>query len=233
MTAVTYAIVFNGEIVEGFQIISVKAQMAKLLRADADKMQLLFSGKPIVLKKTQDKSEAAKYGTVLKKVGANIRIKILKDKASAPAAAPAADFSLAPNEGALFDPAPEVAPPDIDLSKLSLGENDGTLLVEPKPAEHADIDLSEYSVAENDGSPLTEAAPEVQKVEAPDFGLDEPGAILETLHEEVEELNPDTSGMSLAFPGSELLNPEEKKQGPPPKAPDTSSISLVPNRASF
>ncbi|MFT7687490.1 MAG: hypothetical protein ACI9FB_002845 [Candidatus Azotimanducaceae bacterium] len=279
MTAVTYAIVFTGEIVEGFQIISVKAHVAKLLKADATKIGLLFSGKPIVIKKTQDKAEALKYGSALKKVGANVRVKVLKDKAPIaaspsaapkaapraapaanqvaataanqvaapkatapsakptpkpkPAAAPVTNFSLAPNEGPLFDPTPEVAPLDIDLSNLSLGENDGTLLTQPKAVKHAEIDLSEYSVAQNDGSPLVKAAPAIEKVEAPDFGLDEPGAMLETLHEEVELLNPDTSGMSLAFPGSDLLNPEEKDQGPAPEAPDTSSIKLVPNRAAF
>jgi len=244
MTSVTYAIVFNGDIVEGFDLISVKAHVAKLLRADEGKMKLLFSGKPIILKKTQDKTEAAKYGIALKKVGAKVRVKILKDKASAttpiasPVAAPKAkapptDFSLAPNEGPLFDPAPKVASLDIDLSKLFLGENDGSPLVEPKQVEQADIDLSEYSVAENDGSPLAESAPVVKKIEAPDFHLDIPGAILETLRETAEQLDPDTSSMSLAFPGSDLLNPDEKDQGPAPETPDTSSITLVPNTASF
>ena len=255
MTPVTYAIVFSGEIVEGFQIISVKAHLAKLLKADAEKINLLFSGKAIVLKKTQDKTEAARYGLALKKVGANVRVKIIKSKpaqTAAPSAAPKApiaaprapvaaapkaktptDFSLAPNVGNLFEAHEEVAAPDLDLSGITLGENDGSLIVEPKVYETADIDLSEYSVSENDGSPLMEAAPEVEKVEAPDFGLDVPGATLETLKEDVELLNPDTSGMSLAFPGTDILNPEEKDHGPPPEAPDTSSISLVPDRATF
>jgi hypothetical protein len=235
MTSVTYAIIFNGDINEGFDLISVKAQLATLLRADKGKMKLLFSGKPIILKKTQDKTEAVKYGKALQRVGANVRVKILKDKvplAAPHAKAPPTDFSLAPNEGRLFDPAPEVASLDIDLSSLSLGENDGSLLTEPKEIEARDIDLSEYSVAENDGGPLAEAAPEVEKVKAPDFGLDIPGAILETLRETVELLEPDTSGMSLAFPGSDLLNPDEKDQGPAPEAPDTSSITLAPNKAS-
>jgi len=255
MTTVTYAIVFNGEIVEGFQIITVKAHLAKLLKADAEKINLLFSGKAIVLKKTQDKTEAARYGSVLRKVGANVRVKIMKHKppqAAAPSAAPKAptaaapraattptptptptDFSLAPNEGNLFEASPEVESLDLDLSGITLSENDGSPIVEPKIYEKRNIDLSEYSVSENDGSPLIEAAPEVEKVQAPEFGLDAPGAILETLKEDVELLNPDTSGMSLAFPGTEILNPEEKDQGPPPKAPDTSSISLEPNRAAF
>ena len=40
-----YVVVFNGEVLEGFQPVSVKAHMAKMLKADATKMTALFSGK--------------------------------------------------------------------------------------------------------------------------------------------------------------------------------------------
>ncbi|MDZ7683705.1 MAG: hypothetical protein U5O39_00330 [Gammaproteobacteria bacterium] len=38
-------------------------------------------------------------------------------------------------------------------------------------------------------------------MEAPDFGLDEPGAVLETLPDEREEVHPDISSLSLAATG--------------------------------
>jgi hypothetical protein len=84
MTSVTYAIVFSGDIVEGFQLITVKAHMAKLLNADAVKMQTLFSGKPVVMKRTADKAEAAKYGSALKKIGADVKVRIIKPTETAP-----------------------------------------------------------------------------------------------------------------------------------------------------
>lgn len=279
MADVTYAIVFSGEIVEGFQIISVKAHLAKMLRATPDKMQVLFSGKPVVLKRTADKAEAAKYGSALKKVGAHVRVKIIKTdpsaaaaptpttpttattattpttpttakmtsaaatqsaaaaqktEASLTAAAPdTSNLSLAPNEGNIVAPTPPPPPLELDLSGISVSENDGSPLVEPKAEVKLDIDLSSLSVLDNDGSPLVAPKAEVPKIDAPDFGLDEPGAVLETIKEAVEALNPDTSSMSLAFPGSDLLNPEEKDQGPPPIAPDTSKLSVVANRAVF
>lgn len=264
MAGPTYAIVFSGEIVEGFQVISVKAHLAKMLKASPEKMQVLFSGKPIVLKRTADKAEAAKYGSALKKVGADVKVKIIKGDANTAGPAPAANkapaaktapaankapasgqppatpqapdtsaLSLAPNEGNIVDPAPEPEAPELDLSGISLAENDGSPLVEPEPEVEVDIDVSSISIAENDGSPLVAPKPDVPKVDAPDFGLDEPGATLETLKEEVEEVNPDTSNMSLAFPGSDLLSPEEKDQGPPPEPPDTSKLSVVPVRAVF
>jgi hypothetical protein len=256
MSGETYAIVFNGGIVEGFAADTVKAQLAKLLKTDAKKTAALFSGKQIVLKKTTDRAEAAKYGKALKKVGADVKIRIIKTGAGAtaapakpaaapvkPAAAPAAEtppepeapvidtsgISLAPNEGDLFDPVPRAVIPEIDLSSYSVAENDDSPLVEPSEEVVVELDLSEFSVKDNDGTALVEHQDEdIPEVEVPDFGLDEPGAVLETLQEEKVLLNPNTMGMTLAMAGAELLE-DEPPPPPPPGAPDTSKINLVPN----
>jgi len=254
MSGETYAIVFNGGIVEGFAADTVKAQLAKLLKTDAKKTAALFSGKQIVLKKTTDRAEAAKYGKALKKVGADVKIRIIKAGATAappkpaaaltkPAAARAAEtpaepkapvidtsgISLAPNEGDLFDPVPRAVIPEIDLSRFSVAENDDRPLVEPSEEVVVELDLSEFSVKDNDGTALVEHEDEaIPAIEVPDFGLDEPGAVLETLQEEKELLNPSTIGMTLAMAGAELLE-DEPPPPPPPGAPDTSKINLVPN----
>jgi len=239
MASVTYAIVFSGEILEGHQAFSVKAHMSKMLKADADKMQTLFSGKQVVLKRTTDKQQAMKIGSALKKIGADVKIKAVKQEAPAepaPAAsadAPAAsgndgDWSLAPMEGNIVEPQPAPRAPDIDLSNLEIREMDDEPLAAPRRVQAPQLDLSEYSVSENDGSPLVEPsnAP-MPEVEAPDFGLDEPGAELETLHEEREEVHPDISNLTLAEPGSDLLEDKDRTPPPPPKAPDVSGLSLA------
>jgi len=69
----------------------------------------------------------------------------------------------------------------------------------------------------------------VPRVEAPDFGLDEPGAVLDTIKEDKELVNPDISGLTLAEPGSDLLTPDDRPQEPPPQSPDTSNIQLEPS----
>ena len=254
MSSVIYAIVFKGEVIEGFKPISVKAHMAKLLKADGDKMKMLFSGKQIVIKRTADKQEAVKYGGALKKIGADVKVRVIKSDAppvqkettqktpqskpeeAAPQAVEAttavdtSGISLAPNEGYIVEPSAPPPPPDVDISGISVAENDGTPLIEATEQERADIDLSEYSIQENDGSPLVEPSDaDVPVIEVPDFGLDEPGAVLETLPDEREKLNPNTMGMTLAMAGSDMLEPEERDQGPAPKAPDTSAINLEPN----
>ncbi len=248
MSSVIYAIVFKGEVIEGFKPISVKAHMAKLLRADVDKMKTLFSGKQIVIKRTADKQEAVKYGGALKKIGADVKVRIIKsdappaEKAARPAQQEPAQqtavktatvdtsgISLAPNEGYIIEPSTPPPAPDVDISGISVAENDGTPLIEATEQERADLDLSEYSIRENDGSPLVEPSDEEAPViEVPDFGLDEAGAVLETLPDERELLNPNTMGMTLATAGSDMLEPEERDQESAPEAPDTSAINLVP-----
>jgi hypothetical protein len=251
MSNVIYAIIYKGEIIDGFQLISVKANLAKLLKIDAKKMAALFSGKQIVIKRTADKTQAVKYAKALKRVGADIKVRAIKQSASQskaqaktqartqartqakkqlPNPDKASTWGLAPNKGFIVKPAAPVPAPDLDLSGISIAENDGTFLVEPADAEYLDLDLSEYSVQENDGSPLVEASTdEVPIIEAPDFGLDEPGDVMDTIPDDRELLDPNTKGMSLAATGSDLLEPKEKDQKPPPKAPDTSAFELVPN----
>jgi hypothetical protein len=241
MSEVTYAVVFSGGILEGFALISVKAHMAKMLKVDATKMASLFSGKPVVIKRTEDKAAALRIGSALKKAGADIRVKVIKAPvatpaapdapqqapvASTPKARPNPSFDLAPNVGNLFEAPPAPAPVNVDISALALADNDNSPLQVPKVEPKLEIDLSTLHVSENDGSPLAAPAPEVEKIQAPDFTLGAPGAVLETIADDRVPVNPDVSGISLAFPGGDLLNPEERDNTPAPARPDVSKITL-------
>jgi hypothetical protein len=280
MSGEIYAIVFKGAIVEGFTADAVKSQLAKLLKTDIEKTAALFSGKQIVLKKTTDRAEATRYGKALRKVGADVGIRVVKAAsrntghvpafhtadqpptqqltaealssevsvselpesertASKSAAAERAvsevlvvdtsGITLALNEGDLFDPVPKVASPEIDLSRLSVAENDGTPLVEPADPIVITMDLSEFSIKDNDGTALVEHPDQhISKVAVPDFSLDAPGALLETLPKAKARLHPSTTGITLAIAGAALLA-NEPPQPPAPAAPDTSNINLAPN----
>ena len=244
MGAITYAVIFSGGIVEGFAPVSVKAHIAKMLKVDATKMASLFSGKQVVIKRTSDKQEALRYGHALRKIGADVSIKVLKTVTApaepvasdpAPASKPQqqasptnlfADFSLAPNEGNLFDPAPAREPVQVDISKIALAEHDHSPLAPPRKQTPVNVDISGLSVLENDGSPLVPAANAVAKLPAPNFEIDEPGTILDTSQDDRPKISPDTSGLSLAFPGSDLLNSEERKPEQARVKPDISRLKL-------
>jgi len=82
MTMAHYNLVFQGKIVEGASLNKVKLNIARLFKITATKVESLFSGKPIVIKKNLDTESAKKYLLILKKSGAIVRaIKIPDSKA--------------------------------------------------------------------------------------------------------------------------------------------------------
>ena len=230
MSGETYAIVFNGGIVEGFAADTVKAQLAKLLKTDSKKTAALFSGKQIVLKKTTDRAEAAKYGKALKKVGADVKIRIIKADATAapekPAAAlskPAAALSkpaAAPPKpaAALSKPAAAETPPEpeapvIDTSGISLAPNEGDLFDPVPRAVIPEIDLSSFSVAENDGSPLVEPSEEVVvELDLSEFSVKDNDGTALVEHED-EAIPPiEVPDFGLDEPGAVLETLQEEKE---------------------
>ena len=235
MSGETYAIVFNGGIVEGFAADTVKAQLAKLLKTDAKKTSALFSGKQIVLKKTTDRAEAAKYGKALKKVGADVKIRIIKAGAAAtaapvkPAAAlstPAAALSkpaAAPPKPAAALPKPAAAlaaetpsepeAPVIDTSGISLAPNEGDLFDPVPRAVTPEIDLSSFSVTENDDRPLAEPSEEVVvELDLSEFSVKDNDGTALVEHE--DEVIPaiEVPDFGLDEPGAVLETLQEEKE---------------------
>ena len=237
--SVSYAIVFNGQIIDGFQIISVKAHLAKMLKASPEKISALFSGKPVVIKRTTNKQTAIKYSTALKKVGVDVKIKITRKEAvtTKPLPKPTqAAIVTTPGSPSFQSPAHRSI---VNLAILgsatdfTLAENAGDLFEPIEKETPVVIKVDNIHLASNDGSPIAEPRQLNTKVEAPAFSLDAPGAILETRKEEVLRVEPDVSSISLAFPGADLLNPDEIEAGPEPIVPDVSYIKLVPTKATF
>ncbi|KTC37837.1 hypothetical protein AO269_14230 [Pseudomonas putida] len=56
-----YEIVFSGECVPGASLDQVKSNLATLFKADAQRIELLFSGRRLVLKNNLDAQAAEKY----------------------------------------------------------------------------------------------------------------------------------------------------------------------------
>ena len=68
---------------------------------------------------------------------------------------------------------------------------------------------------------------EKDDINVPDYGLDTPGAVLETLHEQKELLQPNMAGMALAVVGADLLEEDESSREKKQNLPDTTGINLV------
>ena len=78
MSSDTYAIVFKGDILDGHDLPTVKLELAKLLKLKPDKIETLFSGQPVIIKKSTDKAEAARYGRALKRTGADVKLRPIR-----------------------------------------------------------------------------------------------------------------------------------------------------------
>jgi len=88
-----YDIVFEGKTAPGKEIDSVKQALMKLLKADADRVEQLFVGKSVSIRKNLDAATAEKYRKALEAAGAICQLKPTngagsKKKSHQPEAAP-------------------------------------------------------------------------------------------------------------------------------------------------
>jgi hypothetical protein len=89
-----YAIIFRGDITVDQNLAEVKQRLKRLFKADDARIDKLFSGRPVPLKRELSQDEAARYQAVLKQAGAIVAIesmtalKLAASSASSPLAAP-------------------------------------------------------------------------------------------------------------------------------------------------
>lgn len=74
MSENTYAIVFDGEILEGFDLNSVKQRIQKAFSMDESRLEALFSGNTVVLQKGLGQFSAQRHGEMLEKIGMKVRV---------------------------------------------------------------------------------------------------------------------------------------------------------------
>ena len=205
MSAPQFDIIFRGDIVFGHQLAEVKLKLQQLFKADAAKIDSLFSGRPVPLKRNMDEATAQKYRDALIKAGAMVEIcPTDKSPANAPAKpmptreprpvaeAKKPEWTLAP-VGADLLPAqerpPQPVPVQVDISALSLRPVEGNL-----------VDVSE--VHEEISA----------QVVVPDLGLAAVGADLISADEKLElplvEIELEDWGIAEA--GSDLLTEDER-----------------------
>jgi len=222
MSGNTFEVVFDGKLVEGASVDQVKQNVATLFRVEVAKVERLFSGERVVIKKGIDEAAAKKYQLALLKAGAVCTVADSAQPAKAQAA-PAAAENVAPAAGAgEGESAPEMSPEGVGLTKYvvkpapqTLGELDaaavdepGVVLVKHQEVPPPQIDTSALSV-DQPGATLTEhqEVPE-PAVDISGFSMAEPGADIGEASEE-EELEVDTSGLSMDEPGVVLIEGEE------------------------
>lgn len=228
-----FDLIFRGDIVLGQSLPDVKQRLQQLFKADAAKIEQLFTGRPVALKRQLDAATAKKYQQVLHKAGAQVSVVPCKGRESAakPGTQPQRGLTVAPVGGLLLKPAERrtLAPVSVDISGLSLRPAGGELLDqnERPRAPETPVAAPEFDVAaagedllaagERDDLPLASVEPE-------DWGLAEAGSDLLDQSERAPEPPPMAApDFEVAPAGSDL---GERKKDQAPVAPDISGLKL-------
>lgn len=119
MSEISYEVVFRGDVVPGQSIVDVKQRLGELFSADPERIDGMFSGRPVVIKRGLDQSTAERYQASMERAGAVVNIRPATNNEDPPidtaAAKPATNSDLSPSA----PPAPvgdmEVAPVGADV----------------------------------------------------------------------------------------------------------------------
>lgn len=223
-----YRLVYSAELNEGQHAAVVKKRLAAILKLDDARMDVLFSGKSVVVKKATDKKTAIRYQEVFNKAGARLRVLPVADAGSAvsdaPTAKPEAVPSTAKPQGSA-SPSTSTAPQSKPASEPERNE-DGSLGILPVGTDlltdderpqvvEAEVDTSHLSVQgavfQVDEPVNVEAGPNVDHISLADVGAQ----IGESQQEIIAEIDAD---FDLAEVGAIIGGLEETEVPPPPTA---------------
>jgi hypothetical protein len=185
MTTEHFHVVFSGKILEYADLNMVKRNVARVFKQPVEKIEPLFSGKPVALKKNVDAATAEKYRLAMERAGALCDI---IPASATPVVQPTADTGNA----ATATQAGMAAEP----SGMSLADV-GVTLIEPKPVpaaniDTADMDMDEVGVTLVEPRPVPEA-----NIDTSGMDMDEVGVTL-IEPQPVPEPDIDTSQLKLA-----------------------------------
>jgi len=230
MSEKKFDIIFRGDIVVGQSLADVKQRMATLFNIDDTKVDRLFSGGAVALKRNLDSANAKHYQQLLKKIGVLVDVTPIKppvaaDKRKDPA-------STASREALADQSRAHVSPPSGQEAQWQLAPVGsmlgGGVLSNEVPVN---IEIAHLSVQAAEGylvDPAEKPAlPEVDII-VDDWGIAEVGVDL-LLPEELQltpEVAVETAHLSVGPVGEVLLSAAEKTS-PPPIDVDTSGLSLV------
>ena len=205
----TYKLLYAGEVLDGQHPAVVRKRLATLLKLDDARMDVLFSGKAVVVKKSADDALKARYLTAFEKAGALLRVQALDeataldkiapvDKATTKAPAPG-ELEALPAGSDILSSAErtEFVPANIDTEHLKV---QGAVFVTEQIGDNIPApNVDHLSMAEV-GAPLGQG--DAQSADA----------------EVVLDITFD-----LAEVGADIGDADDL---PPPPAPDTSHITL-------
>lgn len=236
-----YNIVFKGELVRSVDLATAKKNLGQLFKMDGTKLDALFSGKSVVLKRNLNFETANKYRVAIKKAGA--RVDLVAAESEKPPEKLQEKSSLGKAQFGERLPEPDVkensvadsqvtddTPASADVSgemSLAPAGSDVLLPSERQAIPEANVDISQLSLKDAEGDLLDEG--EKRQFTSLDIDLSAMNIapvgedlLQENEKQRVDPVSVDTSALSVAEPGARMSEPGP----PPPPPPDVSGISL-------
>lgn len=206
MSEPTYHIVFRGDIQMGQTLPQVKQNLATLFGLDIAKVEALFTGKPVVLKRNLNETSAAKFKAALARAGAVVAIKADATAASTANSTAASQYTwtLAPAGMNLLRIAERKkrVPAKLGTIEFSLREQQGHLLDETEKPSAPVVAIAALNV---DLAPVGESLLREQEraslpppLAAPEWGIAPVGADLTPVAIAEAVPFPDISHLSLS-----------------------------------
>ena len=185
-----YEIAFSGQLVPGAQPELVKANMAKLFQADAQRIAQLFSGRRIVIKNNLDAAGAEKYRATLERAGARVEVVDMD--------ALIEEVELAPPPPVEPEPAPAAAAPTARPGRLQVAPRDEYMAEFRLCSSDLDVDAPDFDIAPV-GSDLQDARPDAAapQVDLSQFSLAPVGSDMGQAKPATPAAAPDTSHLKL------------------------------------
>ncbi len=218
----TYDVYFSGVCLKTADPDEVKKKVGAMFKLEGKKLEKLFSGNPVPIKRGLDMDQAVKYRVAFRDAGALVDIVPEGQPAPTPKPAPAAkpEQPLPPQS----KPVESAATEPQTTSGLSLA--DGPLPPQPEP-ETPPIETPDYGLSEAKDFNLSDCAPQVEPAPIPDtsqMDLDKPGVTIDETPS-AEPLEIDTSALEMDD------SDEDLDQSPPAEEPAINIDSLSMSEA--
>ncbi len=229
MSEPRYDILFAGETLGGTDRNTVADNLGRLFKATPETVARLMGGGTHVLKRGTDRETALKYESAMERAGARAILREASSEAvpAAPAQSPAAP-AAAPARTATAQPA-HAAAKAVAEPGFSLAPPGADVLAphERRTVQAVAVDTSGISIASVFMTEPTYNRPPLPP--APDtshISIAAPGAdLLECHHAPAPPPPPDIAALSVAAPGERLAPKDER---PPVALPDLEGITLAP-----
>ncbi|XOV83136.1 MAG: hypothetical protein ACFHXK_20075 [bacterium] len=204
-----YRLVFSGEVLSGQHPAVVKKRLQAVLKLDDARMETLFSGKAVVVKKATDEATAVRYQMAFEKAGARLRVlPVDSDTAPEPTQEAGAETSASSDSGGLsvlpagadvLAPHERAAPPPVEVDTSHLSVQGAVFNVDEPQTQPAAPNVDHLTLAELGAQlGIRNMANDAVVAEIDvDFELAEVGEILAQLDSEPPPPPPDTTHLSL------------------------------------